>query len=51
MIQLCFSFLTSQIIENVRRQSVEGLALPFLTNWMLGTVDTYIVNDNDSSSQ
>ena len=26
----------SQILENARRQSVEGLALPFLMNWMLG---------------
>ena len=32
-----FSF--SQVLENARRQSVEGLALPFLTNWLLGMVD------------
>ncbi|KAL7283393.1 hypothetical protein ACG7TL_002823 [Trametes sanguinea] len=25
-----------QVIENVKRQSVEGLALPFLMNWLLG---------------
>ena len=26
----------SQVLENVRNQSVEGLALPFLMNWLLG---------------
>jgi len=26
----------SQVIENIRRQSCEGLALPFLANWLLG---------------
>lgn len=26
----------SQLIENARRQSVDGLALPFLANWFLG---------------
>jgi hypothetical protein len=31
--------LTSQILENIRRQSVEGLALPFLANWLLGTIN------------
>ncbi|KAJ3002270.1 hypothetical protein NUW54_g5936 [Trametes sanguinea] len=25
-----------QVIENAKRQSVEGLALPFLMNWLLG---------------
>ena len=35
-------FLFSQVIENVRRQSVEGLALPFLINWLLGIIDTHI---------
>lgn len=25
-----------QLVENVKRQSVEGLALPFLANWLLG---------------
>ncbi|KAI0647055.1 PQ loop repeat-domain-containing protein [Trametes meyenii] len=25
-----------QVLENARRQSVEGLALPFLMNWLLG---------------
>jgi len=27
----------SQVIENARRKSVEGLSLPFLANWFLGT--------------
>jgi len=26
----------SQVIENARRKSVEGLSLPFLANWFLG---------------
>lgn len=26
----------SQVLENLRRQSCEGLALPFLANWFLG---------------
>jgi solute carrier family 66 (lysosomal lysine-arginine transporter), member 1 len=25
-----------QLIENARRQSVDGLALPFLANWFFG---------------
>ena len=25
-----------QVLENIRRQSCEGLALPFLLNWLLG---------------
>ena len=38
----CASHLTverviySQVLENARRQSVEGLAFPFLMNWLLG---------------
>lgn len=35
-----FSF--SQVLENARRQSVEGLALPFLTNWLLGMIDILV---------
>ncbi|KAI1795875.1 PQ loop repeat-domain-containing protein [Ganoderma leucocontextum] len=31
-----------QILENARRQSVEGLALPFLMNWMLGDATNLI---------
>lgn len=27
---------SSQVLENVRNQSCEGLALPFLFNWLLG---------------
>jgi PQ loop repeat protein len=34
------SLPSSQVIENARRQSVEGLALPFLSNWLLGMTDT-----------
>lgn len=26
----------SQVVENLRRQSCEGLALPFLANWLMG---------------
>ena len=26
----------SQVIENARRKSVEGLSLPFLANWFMG---------------
>ena len=26
----------SQVVENARRKSVEGLSLPFLANWFLG---------------
>ena len=29
-------YIDSQVIENVRRKSVEGLSLPFLANWFLG---------------
>lgn len=28
--------LLRQVLENIRRQSCEGLALPFLANWLLG---------------
>lgn len=28
--------LPRQVIENIRLQSCEGLALPFLANWFLG---------------
>ncbi|OBZ75809.1 hypothetical protein A0H81_04301 [Grifola frondosa] len=28
-----------QVLENARRQSVDGLALPFLLNWLLGESD------------
>ncbi|OCH92230.1 PQ-loop-domain-containing protein [Obba rivulosa] len=31
-----------QVLENMRRQSVEGLALPFLLNWLLGDVTNLI---------
>ncbi|RPD66139.1 PQ-loop-domain-containing protein [Lentinus tigrinus ALCF2SS1-7] len=31
-----------QVIENARRQSVEGLALPFLMNWLLGDTTNLI---------
>jgi len=31
-----------QVIENARRQSVEGLALPFLANWLLGDLTNLI---------
>jgi hypothetical protein len=27
----------SQVVENYKRSSVEGLALPFLANWLFGT--------------
>jgi hypothetical protein len=30
-----------QVIENHKRQSCEGLALPFLCNWLLGTTHPY----------
>jgi hypothetical protein len=33
---LAFNHPFSQVIENIRRQSCEGLALPFLANWLLG---------------
>jgi hypothetical protein len=36
---LFLSFPSSQVLENARRQSVEGLALPFLFNWLLGMND------------
>ena len=29
--------IDSQVIENARRKSVDGLSLPFLANWFLGT--------------
>jgi len=44
-------FLTqspSQLLENFRRQSVEGLALPFLANWLLGTVYTLLAIRSDT---
>jgi hypothetical protein len=28
--------ILSQVVENLRRQSCEGLALPFLINWFMG---------------
>ncbi|KAI9466303.1 PQ loop repeat-domain-containing protein [Lactarius psammicola] len=31
-----------QLLENFRRQSVEGLALPFLANWLLGDLTNLI---------
>ncbi|KAI0721087.1 PQ loop repeat-domain-containing protein [Cerioporus squamosus] len=31
-----------QVLENARRQSVEGLALPFLLNWLLGDTTNLI---------
>ncbi|TFK55125.1 hypothetical protein OE88DRAFT_1653788 [Heliocybe sulcata] len=31
-----------QVLENIRQQSVEGLALPFLLNWLLGDVTNLI---------
>jgi len=30
-----------QVIENHKRQSCEGIALPFLCNWLLGTTHPY----------
>jgi len=48
-IQICFSSLTSQVLENIRRQSVEGLALPFLANWLLGTINRCINSISKSS--
>ena len=30
------NFLCRQVLENARRRSCEGLALPFLLNWLLG---------------
>lgn len=40
MLYIPLSFPFSQVIENARRQSVEGLALPFLSNWLLGMLDS-----------
>ncbi|KAG5727988.1 hypothetical protein E4T56_gene19336 [Termitomyces sp. T112] len=37
---LCAQF--PQVVENIRRQSCEGLALPFLTNWLLGDVSNLV---------
>ncbi|KAF9535260.1 PQ loop repeat-domain-containing protein [Crepidotus variabilis] len=31
-----------QVIENIRRQSCEGLALPFLANWLLGDISNLV---------
>ncbi|KAL1712110.1 PQ loop repeat-domain-containing protein [Schizophyllum commune] len=31
-----------QVLENVKRQSCDGLALPFLANWLLGDVSNLI---------
>jgi len=28
--------ISSQVVENIRCQSCEGLALPFLANWLMG---------------
>ena len=35
LITLLFPF-GRQVLENIRRQSCEGRALPFLFNWLLG---------------
>lgn len=32
-----------QVLENIRRQSADGLALPFLFNWALGVYLAYTV--------
>lgn len=36
-------FTPRQVLENIQRQSSEGLALPFLANWLAGQSmhDTY----------
>ncbi|KAF5377071.1 hypothetical protein D9757_007698 [Collybiopsis confluens] len=31
-----------QILENIRRQSCEGIALPFLMNWLMGDISNLI---------
>ncbi|KAF5315626.1 hypothetical protein D9611_004776 [Ephemerocybe angulata] len=31
-----------QVIENIRRQSCDGIALPFLANWLLGDISNLI---------
>ncbi|KAH9483919.1 Lysosomal amino acid transporter 1 [Psilocybe cubensis] len=31
-----------QVVENIRRQSCEGLALPFLANWLLGDISNLV---------
>ncbi|TEB36398.1 hypothetical protein FA13DRAFT_1623639 [Coprinellus micaceus] len=31
-----------QVVENIRRQSCEGIALPFLANWLLGDISNLI---------
>ncbi|KAJ2913434.1 hypothetical protein MD484_g6972, partial [Candolleomyces efflorescens] len=31
-----------QVIENIRRQSCDGLALPFLANWLLGDISNLV---------
>ncbi|TFK30013.1 hypothetical protein FA15DRAFT_581170 [Coprinopsis marcescibilis] len=31
-----------QVLENMRRQSCEGLALPFLANWLLGDISNLV---------
>ncbi|TFK42501.1 PQ loop repeat-domain-containing protein [Crucibulum laeve] len=31
-----------QVLENIRRQSCEGLALPFLANWLLGDISNLV---------
>src|SRR5260370_40299075 len=36
-----------QVIVNIRTQSVEGLALPFLANWLFGT--SLLVPNSDGS--
>ena len=41
---------SSQLLENFRRQSVEGLALPFLANWLLGTIYTPLAVHRDAHS-
>lgn len=32
--------LSRQVLENYRRRSVDGLAWPFLLNWLLGEAST-----------
>ncbi|KAL4247291.1 Lysosomal/Vacuolar Amino Acid Transporter 1 [Abortiporus biennis] len=31
-----------QVLENIRQRSVEGLALPFLANWLLGDISNLV---------
>jgi hypothetical protein len=36
--RLALMLACRQVIENYKRQSVEGLALPFLANWLFGAL-------------